>query len=760
MMVMGTSPSGARAFGRYELIIELSKSKLGSLWAAVAPADEADRPRLIRRVSSAAAESFDRLQSVGGVGATAESPHVLGTVDILQEQGELGLTYPYVPGESLRALLRLSSFKHKPVAAPIAFKIAGDILRALNALHATAGSMGHGGLTPDSVWVGTDGHSRLLDSGAYSATAQLDAVGRQAEMIGYAAPEAVDAPNTVDARSDVFSVGVILWELLSGRRLFVGASFDGVADKVRACTVPRLDDSKPAAAAAISPAAADLVARALAKDAAARFATPGEMLAAIDAARLEADASAAAELLEELAGPTLKARQNAMARATQAAGSLQGAVSARSVAIAAAARGSTRPGPGPRAAAVPPPPVAASAATTRSLPPPPPRRSGAPPPPPSLRSGPPAPPSLPRSGTVLGANTTAEEASSPLPPASAEALESSVGIPTSGAGPMDVAAVESAERSAAPADVPPPPAALLAATVDVQAEAAPPAVAAAPIVPASAASGTAVPQASSRLKTQFLGTPVIASADVTAAASGNVVEPALMPGGEGVAVEPSPEHAPATVATSSASGGDVAARGRDSATRAWSAARVQAAPAWQRGKAAVASGLAKAAPHWRGLEQRFGRRNVRIAASIAGALILLLLVAAVTAGDKDAATAAVPQAAPPAAAESVAAAPAPPSAVEEPAAAVVPAEPAPADATPSAESAAVAPVPAVAPRPKRAVSKPAARQRPASKTARVAAPKSTARAAAKTSLSTSAKATTPAKPPTKTAKRKFTPGGI
>ncbi len=185
--------------------------------------------------------------------------HVVGVFDQGEENGTVYLAMEYVPGHTLRDVIR----KESPMPATKALALIEPILSALSAAHA-AGLI-HRDIKPENVLIADDGRVKVADFGlakAVSADTQHTATG--GVLIGtvsYLAPELV-VDGRADARADVYAAGVVLYELLTGRKPHEGASPIQVAYKHVHEDVP-----PPSAVVPDLPAYVDaLVARATARD--------------------------------------------------------------------------------------------------------------------------------------------------------------------------------------------------------------------------------------------------------------------------------------------------------------------------------------------------------------------------------------------------------------------------------------------------------------------------------------------------------------
>ncbi|MBK7402856.1 MAG: serine/threonine protein kinase [Myxococcales bacterium] len=159
--------------------------------------------------------------------ARIRHPNVGTVLDVVAEGDELLVVMEYVHGLSLAELRRCEGAWPPPV--PVAVAIVEQLLRGLEAAHRTRDSHGdllalvHRDVSPHNVLVGTDGLVRLVDFGVAQAErrSQVSHTGQVKGKLAYMAPEQLDA-EPVDPRADVYAAGVVLWELLTGQRMFAG----------------------------------------------------------------------------------------------------------------------------------------------------------------------------------------------------------------------------------------------------------------------------------------------------------------------------------------------------------------------------------------------------------------------------------------------------------------------------------------------------------------------------------------------------------
>lgn len=213
--------------------------------------------------------------------ARIRHPNVVGTIDVLDEAGELFLVMEYVHGEPLSALRRSS---REPIAPAIAASIMVDVLEGLHAAHEARSDVGepldivHRDVSPPNIIIGVDGIARVLDFGIAKAAQRLGrtGTGQLKGKLRYLSTEQLNQ-HKVTRRTDVYAAGVVLWEMLTGRRLFPGKNPREILLGVLEAKVaaPSCYTSN------ISGALDAVVMKAVARDPSERFATALEMATAL-----------------------------------------------------------------------------------------------------------------------------------------------------------------------------------------------------------------------------------------------------------------------------------------------------------------------------------------------------------------------------------------------------------------------------------------------------------------------------------------------
>jgi serine/threonine protein kinase len=254
-------------------------------------------------------------------------PNVVPTLDVVPHGDELLLVMEYVHGESLQVLLRGARARGERVPLRIALAIASAILHGLHAAHEATSEDGqplgivHRDVSPQNVMVGVDGVPRVLDFGIARAAVRVEstAEGIVKGKLAYMAPEQL-AGTELDRRADIYSTSIVLWEMLTGRRLFVKQDggtvmvdklLQGVVEPPSrlAPGVPRLLDA--------------IVLHGLARSPAQRFATAREMALSLERVGEIARPSELGEWVESLASDALADRAEQLQQVERTSSSFQ-----------------------------------------------------------------------------------------------------------------------------------------------------------------------------------------------------------------------------------------------------------------------------------------------------------------------------------------------------------------------------------------------------------------------------------------------------
>lgn len=244
--------------------------------------------------------------------AKIHHPNVIATLDV-GEDDALYLVMDYIEGDRLSEIVRAANARGENVPVPIVLRILLDVLAGLHAAHELVDARGerleivHRDISPQNVMVGADGVTRIMDFGIAKAAscASVTRTGQLKGRLGYMAPEQL-ARREVTRSIDVYAAGVVLWETLTGQRLFRGETEGETANLVLRCVVPRLSDTRPGLPAALDA----VVARAITRDPRNRFPTALAFAEAIEASGLDvAPTRAVANYVRDVRGESLDARR-------------------------------------------------------------------------------------------------------------------------------------------------------------------------------------------------------------------------------------------------------------------------------------------------------------------------------------------------------------------------------------------------------------------------------------------------------------------
>jgi serine/threonine-protein kinase len=240
-----------------------------------------DRPVALKVVHPELAASLgpDRFQREIRLAARLQHPHILTVLDSGETAGRLWFTMPYVDGESLRDRLR----RERQLPVEDALRIAREAAQGLQYAHAH--DVIHRDIKPENLLLTPDGNTLVADFGIAralggDADARLTETGLTMGTPAYMSPEQSAGDRGLDARTDVYSLGAVLYEMLAGEPPYTGAT-------AQALIVKRLTEPAPSVRGVRSsvPAAIDqAIRKALAPVAADRFSTMAEFAQALHAA--------------------------------------------------------------------------------------------------------------------------------------------------------------------------------------------------------------------------------------------------------------------------------------------------------------------------------------------------------------------------------------------------------------------------------------------------------------------------------------------
>jgi serine/threonine protein kinase len=243
-------------------------------------------------------------------------PNVVPTLDVVSIDDEIFLVMEYVHGESLAKLIKSSNARDELVPVEIAVSILVQALHGLHAAHEATSERGkplqivHRDVSPHNLLVGIDGVTSVLDFGIAKATSRMQVTqdGQLKGKLAYMAPEQIEHAE-VDRRVDVYAAAAVLWEVLTGRRLFVEGNPARLMKQVLDSELMPPRELIPG----IPQEVEDIVMKGLARRPDDRFATARDMAIALEETGLAASQRTIGAWVERTARDALRERATKVA---------------------------------------------------------------------------------------------------------------------------------------------------------------------------------------------------------------------------------------------------------------------------------------------------------------------------------------------------------------------------------------------------------------------------------------------------------------
>jgi serine/threonine protein kinase len=293
--------SGTR-FGPYEIVNEIGSGGMGDVYRARDP--RIGRDVAIKLISSnvvTTKEKLHRFEQEARATGALNHPNILGVYDVGTSDGLPYVVTELLEGETLRKKISTGSISVRKV-----IDYAIQIVHGLTAAHSKG--IVHRDLKPENIFITKDGRVKILDFGLaklthpdvakvnsdeYETVSRITDEGIIVGTVAYMSPEQIRG-NPIDHRSDIFAFGIILYEMLSGKRPFAGQSNIETMNAIIEKEPPEISNLE------ISPAFGRTVHRCLEKDAERRFQSTSDLAFALEA--LSGSTSGSVRLQDE--GPT------------------------------------------------------------------------------------------------------------------------------------------------------------------------------------------------------------------------------------------------------------------------------------------------------------------------------------------------------------------------------------------------------------------------------------------------------------------------
>ena len=249
--------------GRYRLDAQVGSGGMSTVYRAFDSTLERQVAiKLMHREIARDSDQLERFRREARAVAQLSHPHIVGVIDAGEEEGRPFIVFEFVEGETLKSRIRRHG--RLPIEESIAYAI--EIARALGAAHARL--IVHRDVKPQNVLIDEEGSAKVTDFGIARSLAEegLTADGRVLGTTDYVSPEQA-LGHDVNGQSDIYSLGVVLYEMLVGEVPFSGENQVAVAMKHVREDLPDVQSRRPEVSASL----AAIVERMTDKDLARRY---------------------------------------------------------------------------------------------------------------------------------------------------------------------------------------------------------------------------------------------------------------------------------------------------------------------------------------------------------------------------------------------------------------------------------------------------------------------------------------------------------
>jgi len=284
-----TAAEQAIEFGEYSLEKRIGLGGMAEVWKARRKGVEGFEKRVaIKKILPQPAENQDFVDMFideAKLAAQLNHKNITHIYDLGKVDDDYFIAMEYVEGQNLRHLLDAGRKRDKPLPAGLALYIASRIADALDYAHRskdfnnTELGLVHRDVSPHNVLISYEGDIKLCDFGIAKAVSKISTtqMGALKGKLQYMSPEQAWG-RSIDHRSDIFSTGTLLFEMLTGERLFTGDSELAVLEAVRECETAERVIQDPAIPSRVK----GLLLKTLAKETEERYDTSGELLGGLE----------------------------------------------------------------------------------------------------------------------------------------------------------------------------------------------------------------------------------------------------------------------------------------------------------------------------------------------------------------------------------------------------------------------------------------------------------------------------------------------
>ena len=268
-------------FGKYILLEKLASGGMAEVFLAKSlGASGVNKFLAIKRILPQYSDNkdfIDMFKEEAKIAVNLNHGSVVSIYDFGIERGQFYLVMEYVEGRNLRQVLnelkkRSQQFSIEQIVYMMK-EVAAGIDHAHRLIDGTTGkplNLVHRDMSPQNIMVSYEGEVKVIDFGIAKAETQLEQTktGTLKGKFGYMSPEQADG-QSIDSRTDLFSLGIVLWELLAHDRLFTSNSEAAILRKIRECQIPSIRKINPSIPTELE----NIVNKSLAKDRSLRYQT-------------------------------------------------------------------------------------------------------------------------------------------------------------------------------------------------------------------------------------------------------------------------------------------------------------------------------------------------------------------------------------------------------------------------------------------------------------------------------------------------------
>jgi serine/threonine-protein kinase len=289
--VQGLAEGGgvAPSFGKYQPFATLGRGGMADVFLTVARGPMGfNKLAVVKRLRQALAEEIGfrtMFLDEARLAARLNHPNVVHTYEVGEHNGAYFIAMEYLEGQPLNKIIKEASKRREAIPQAICARVVADALSGLHFAHELRDYDGrpltviHRDVSPHNIFVTYDGHTKMVDFGIAKAalSSQETEVGVLKGKVAYMSPEQA-AAGPIDCRADIFPMGIVLWEMLTGKRLMSGETAAQTLHRLMNMDIPRVSS----VIRDVDPMLDEIVATSLQKDANMRYQTAAQMRDALE----------------------------------------------------------------------------------------------------------------------------------------------------------------------------------------------------------------------------------------------------------------------------------------------------------------------------------------------------------------------------------------------------------------------------------------------------------------------------------------------